>query len=140
MRAILLSVLIAGLAGYASAAAAQTQAVSAELLKLHDDLHLSPAQESAWKAYTIAIAPDPQIAERHRAAQALMPQIQTPRRIALIEATMAADARDFHRQGQAVTAFYDQLTPPQQRTFDLDTLPKPGDASALPGDLARPVR
>jgi len=105
-----------------SAALAQ-QAVNAELLRLHDDLHLSPAQEAAWRDYTLAIAPNPQVEARHRATDELLPALPTPRRIALIEATQASDDADFRRQGQAVTAFYNQLDAGQQRIFDLDTLP-----------------
>ncbi|WP_165837151.1 Spy/CpxP family protein refolding chaperone [Phenylobacterium hankyongense] len=112
----------------ASAAAAAPQAVNAELIRLHDDLHLSEAQESAWQAYTTAIAPDPQAEARHRSTSELLPLVPTPRRIALIQATMAADQADFARQGAAVTAFYGQLSVDQQRTFDQDTL-----AGAGPG-------
>src|SRR4051812_32847062 len=107
----------------ATGATRAAQAVSAELIRLHDDLRLSASQEVAWKAYTAAIAPDPQSQARHRATQALLPTLPTPQRIALIEATMADDARDFQRQGAAVKAFYGKLTAEQQRTFDRDTLP-----------------
>lgn len=99
------------------------QAVSAELIRLHDDLRLTASQEAAWRDYTAAIAPDPQTIARHRATSELLPLVPTPRRIALIEATMAQDAIDFRRQGAAVTAFYGALTPEQQKTFDRDTLP-----------------
>jgi hypothetical protein len=53
----------------------------------------------------------------------MLPLLPTPRRIALIEATMTQDDADFRRQGAAVNAFYAKLTPEQQRTFDRDTLP-----------------
>jgi hypothetical protein len=99
------------------------QAVSAELIRLHDDLRLTESQETAWRDYTAAIAPDPQTIARHRATSELLPLVPTPRRIALIEATMSQDAADFRRQGVAVTAFYGALTLEQQKTFDRDTLP-----------------
>lgn len=104
-------------------AAHAAQAVNAELIRLHDDLRLSDSQEQAWKDYTAAIAPDPQTQARHRATQELLPLVPTPRRIALIEATMAEDTHDFQRQGAAVKAFYGKLTAEQQKTFDRDTLP-----------------
>jgi len=107
----------------ATGAASAAQAVSAELIRLHDDLRLSDSQEQAWRDYTAAIAPDPQSQARHRAAQELLPLVPTARRIALIEATMAQDAQDFQRQGAAVKAFYGKLTLEQQRMFDQDTLP-----------------
>jgi hypothetical protein len=111
---------------WAPGALAAEPAVSADLLRLHDDLHLSEAQEAGWRDYTVAIAPDPQMAARHRAAADLLPAVPTPRRIALMQATMDSDAVDFRRHAAAVIAFYGQLTPAQQRTFDLETAPQPG--------------
>jgi hypothetical protein len=124
MRWITLGFCIALAAGGAAQAA---QAVSAELIRLHDDLRLSDSQEQAWRDYTAAIAPNPQAEARHRAAQELLPMVPTPRRLALIQATMAQDQLDFGRQSAAVTAFYGKLTLEQQRMFDLDTLPSNGD-------------
>jgi hypothetical protein len=115
---------------WAPGALAQEQAVSADLLRLHDDLHLSEVQEAAWRDYTRAIAPDTQAEARHRAAAELMPAVPTPRRIALMQATLESDAADFHRHAAAVIAFYGQLTPAQQRTFDLETAPQPGRSAA----------
>ena len=108
-------------------AARAAEAVSAELIRLHDDLKLTDAQEPDWKQYATAIAPDPQAMARQRATQALLPTVPTPRRVALIEAAMAQDAADFKRQGAAVNAFYASLSPAQQRVFDEDTLPQ-GDS------------
>jgi hypothetical protein len=97
--------------------------INAKLIRLHEDLRLSANQEPAWHDYAAAVAPDPQTLARHRATTQLLPQVPTPRRIALIEATMAQDAVDFRRQGVAVNAFYGQLSAEQQRIFDRDTLP-----------------
>ena len=118
-------------------AAAAQQAISGELIKLHDDLRLTPDQDAAWRTYTLAIAPSPQMQARHRAAAELLPLEPTPRRIALLQASMAADEAEFRRQGAAVIAFYDQLTPDQQRTFDRDTLPTPTPAPAAPPPTAQ---
>jgi hypothetical protein len=107
----------------AGGAARAEQAVNAELLRLHDDLRLNDVQEGAWRDYTLAIAPSPDTVARHRATDELLPLVPTPRRIALIEATMAQDMADFQRQGAAVKAFYAKLTAEQQRVFDRDTLP-----------------
>jgi hypothetical protein len=103
------------------------EAVSAELIRLHEDLKLSDNQEAAWRDYATAIAPDPQQAARHRATTELLPLVPTPRRIALIEATMAQDAIDFKKQSAAVVTFYGKLTPAQQKIFDQDTLPSGSD-------------
>ncbi|THD51945.1 Spy/CpxP family protein refolding chaperone [Phenylobacterium sp.] len=101
--------------------------VTAELIRLHDDLRLTDDQEPDWRAYTRAVAPSPDMLARHRAASELIPLVPTPRRIALIEATMAQDDLDFKRQGAAVNAFYAKLTPDQQKAFDRDTLPSDSD-------------
>jgi LTXXQ motif family protein len=122
------AVIACGGAARGAEATRSAEAVSAELIRLHDDLKLSDSQEAAWRDYATAIAPDPQQAARHRAATELLPMVPTPRRIALIEATMAQDAIDFRRQGAAVNAFYGQLTPAQQMTFDRDTLPQGSDS------------
>jgi hypothetical protein len=117
----------ASLVSAVGGAARAAEAVNAELIRLHDDLRLSESQEADWRAYTTAIAPDRQAVARHRATTELLPMVPTPRRIALIEATMAQDASDFRRQGAAVNAFYDKLTVEQQKTFDRDTAPSQSD-------------
>lgn len=117
----------------AQAAWAAPPAVSADLIRLHDQLRLDERQESSWRDYTTAIAPSPEVQARHRATEELLPLVPTPRRIALIEAAMAQDRADFRRQGEAVKAFYAQLTPSQQRIFDLETLPSTSAAPAVSG-------
>jgi hypothetical protein len=96
---------------------------------MHDTLHLTADQEGPWRDYVAAITPSPQGQARHRATSQLLPQLPTPRRIALIEATVAADNADLHRQGLAVMAFYDRLSPDQQRAFDRASLPATADRS-----------
>lgn len=130
MRRIVLGFFVAGLtAGVAAAGQAPRELpVTAELLRLHDDLRLTDSQESDWKAYAMAVAPNPEAEARHRATSELLPLVPTPRRIALIEAMMNQDALDFKRQAAAVNAFYATLTPDQQKAFDRDTLPS--DATA----------
>jgi hypothetical protein len=125
--------------GIATGATAQ-DAASANLA-LHDALGLSAAQEPAWRDYAAALAPSPEILARHRATDLLLPQLTTPRRIALIEATMTADAADWRRQGEAVNAFYAGLTPDQQRTFDRETAaPAQGPSGPQEAPRAAPQR
>ncbi|MBS0362292.1 MAG: Spy/CpxP family protein refolding chaperone [Proteobacteria bacterium] len=108
-------------------ALAANEPVSPMLIRLHDDLRLTPDQDAAWHDYVMAVAPDPNVEARHRATQELLPMVPTPRRIALIEATMQQDDLDFRKQGEAVKAFYGKLTPAQQKVFDRDTLPTEDD-------------
>jgi len=108
---------------FAAAAAAQ-QPPSSNPTKLHDDLRLTPEQEGAWQLYLKALDDGGQMQAKRQAAEQLMPQIPTPRRLALMDATMADELADFRRQRVAVEAFYNRLTPDQQRTFDRDTAPQ----------------
>ena len=133
MRTLLSALLLAlALAGPAAA-----QDASARLGQLHDDLGLRADQESAWRDYAAAVAPDPQADARRRATNELLPNIPTPRRIALIEASLAQDVADLRRQGAAVMAFYSRLSPDQQRTFDVETLPSAGGRTQ-PTEAAAP--
>jgi hypothetical protein len=108
--------LICGLALLAGAARAQSP-----ISQLHDALHLTAAQEDAWRAYQAAVAPDPDQRARAEAAAAMAPRLPTPRRLALIRAQMQADLATFDHDAQAVTAFYTALTPDQQQAFDRQT-------------------
>lgn len=104
----------------ATGAAAQQQP-PIRLTQLHDALHLSADQEPAWRTYTAALSPNPQTDARHNATRQMLPKLTSPRRIALINATMEQDLADFRQQGEAVVAFYGRLTPDQQAIFDRQT-------------------
>lgn len=114
----------------ASGAFAQTQTPAERLNRLHDSLNLSAAEDPAWRDYVAAVAANPQGPARRRATQQLLPTLTTPRRIALIGATMEQDVADLRRQGQAVLSFYSHLTPDQQAIFDRATVPPAPDQSA----------
>jgi hypothetical protein len=128
MRLIILALCLAALAPGASAQV--DTAVSGDLARLRGQLHLSAGQEAAWRRYAAAAVPNGQAEARRRATIELLPTLPTPRRIALIEAAMAQDIADFRRQAAIVEAFYEQLTPDQQRTFDRNTLPTAADAAS----------
>ncbi len=90
---------------------------------LHDALHLSAAQEPAWASYRAA-APSPGVTERRRrAAAALFPTLESPRRIDLVEAEMRQELLELQRQSQALKGLYAVLSADQQRVFDERTLP-----------------
>ena len=113
----------------ASGALAQTQTPTERLDRIHNSLNLSAAEEPAWRDYVAAVAANPQSAARRRATQEMLPKLSTPRRIALIDATMQQDVVDFTQQGQAVVNFYNHLTRDQQAIFDRVTVPTPADPS-----------
>jgi hypothetical protein len=126
MRGLLLAL---GVLLSAPAAAAQStpdRGRADDLARLHDALQLNPGQESAWREFTATVQTPPQGEQRRRAAEQLMPNLPTPRRLALMQATLAADQTDLQRTGAAVLRFYDQLSPGQQQTFDKETLPAAG--------------
>jgi hypothetical protein len=137
LRSSLIASSFAGLAFAVWAGAASAQAP--DLSALHDALHLTAPQEDAWRAYTSAIAPDPEAAARHRAAAMMIPTLPTPRRVDLIDAEMAEDQAVVRRQGEAVKAFYATLTPEQQRAFDRQTAPgQAGQGAGAGGSLRQP--
>jgi hypothetical protein len=109
----------------ALATGAAAQDMSQRLGSLHDALLLNADQAGAWTAYVAALQPEPQVAASHHAADLLLPQLTTPRRIALIDATLDRETAQRLRQEAAVKAFYGGLSPGQQRLFDMNTLPAP---------------
>lgn len=117
---VILSVLSLSAGGAALAQGQQEEGPSPQqqLSQLHDALRLSPQQEPAWRAYAASLAPDPAMEARRRSAAEMMPKLTTPRRVDLINAEMAQDMASMRRQGEAVKAFYAQLSPQQQSTFD----------------------
>jgi hypothetical protein len=130
LRTLLTGVCL-GLAIAGAAAAQQTE--SSMLSKLHDDLRLRPDQDAAWRQYVRAIDDTGQIEARRQAAEQMMPQIPTPRRLALMDATMTDELVDFRRQKVAIETFYGHLTPDQQRTFDRDTAPQATTSTTAAG-------
>jgi protein CpxP len=122
MRRLFVGLSLAIVVGSAAAA----QQGSNALTRMHDDLKLTSAQEPAWQQYMAVMASGAQLQSRHMSMQRMLPQLQTPRRLALLEASMSQDLMDFRHQSEAIRAFYDALTPTQQQAFDHDTAPGAG--------------
>ncbi len=99
---------------------------------LHLALRLSPAQETAWRAYRSAADLPNQAQQRRSAAAGLFRTLDAPHRMDLVEAEMRQELADLQRQSQALKAFYAALNPEQQRTFDTRTLPPPPDRQGPP--------
>lgn len=82
--------------------------------KLHDELKITPAQESAWTAFVNAMQP-PAHAQHDRAAWA---HLTAPERMAkMIEMQKQRTAALEQRQG-ALNTFYSTLSADQKKTFD----------------------
>jgi len=105
----------------ALALAASANAQSQQLNDLRDALHLTPAQQTAWRDFAAASAPDAEREARERSAQEMLPKLPAPRRVDLSIAVAKADLESLERRGAALKAFYAQLTPAQQATFDRET-------------------
>ena len=95
-----------------------------ELASLHAALHITAAQEGAWRAFVAATQPDPQQQARERTAEQMLPRLTAPQRVDLSVDAMEADLDSLRARGRALKAFYATLTPAQQATFDRQTLPR----------------
>jgi Spy/CpxP family protein refolding chaperone len=95
-----------------------------ELAKLHAALHITAAQEDAWRAFMAASQPDPQQQARERSAQQMLSSLTSPQRVELSIAAMEAYLDTLRTRGRALKVFYATLTPAQQTTFDRETLPR----------------
>ncbi|HUO12526.1 MAG TPA: Spy/CpxP family protein refolding chaperone [Caulobacteraceae bacterium] len=112
--------MVLALGAFAPTALAQEET---NFASLHDALHLSAAQEPAWRAFKAASEPNAEQAARARAAEAMLPRLTSPQRVDLSIAAMQADLETLKARGAALKAFYAQLTPSQQQIFDRQTLP-----------------
>ena len=116
-------------AGVASAQDPPSQQTPPQLVRLHDALRLGDQQQDAWRDYVTGITPNAEVLARRGSTQRLLPQLTTPRRIALIEAAMEQDLADFRRQAAAISTFYGRLSLDQQHIFDQETVPRGGGPS-----------
>ena len=87
--------------------------------ELKAQLKLTPAQEGAWTAYTAAMQP-PANAQRRgpRMDRAEFDKLTTPQRIDRMQQRSAERQAQMKQRGDAVKAFYAQLTPEQQKLYD----------------------
>ena len=88
--------------------------------KFKQQLQLTPAQEGAWSTYMEAMKPreHARLGTDWKDLRAL----PTPERIDRLRALREQHAADADRRGEATKAFYGQLTPAQQKTFDTQSL------------------
>ena len=86
------------------------------LAHLHQQLALDPAQETAWSSFEQAM--QPQSGRTARLDMHGMENLTTPERIDRMRAMRAQRAAAMDARGDATKAFYGQLQPEQQKTFD----------------------
>lgn len=93
------------------------------LAALKDKLQLSEQQQGAWTSYTTALQPPAMPKPEDRAARrAEFEKLTTPERIDRMQARQAERNAMFAKRADATKAFYAQLTPAQQKTFDAESL------------------
>lgn len=80
-------------------------------------LNITPAQETAWNAYADAMQPPADI-RRPRMSRDEFAQLNTPQRIDRMQAFSAERQQRMQQRGEAIKAFYAQLTPEQQQIYD----------------------
>ncbi len=83
---------------------------------LKEKLHITPAQEGAWTAFTTAMKPPAQ--PPVRPDQAEFAKLTTPERIDRMRARQAEHQAAMDKRLDAVKTFYAALTPEQQKVFD----------------------
>lgn len=86
------------------------------LTQLHQQLALAPAQEAAWSHFEQAMQPHAN--GTARLDRQGMRDLTTPERIDRMRALRAQRAAAMDARGDATKAFYAQLQPAQQKTFD----------------------
>ena len=86
------------------------------LTQLRQKLALTPAQDKAWSDFEQAM--QPQANSAARLDRQAMQKLSTPERIDQMRAQRTQRAAAMDARGDATKAFYAQLQPAQQQTFD----------------------
>ena len=89
---------------------------------LKDKLKLSTGQEGAWSTYAAAVQPPRDAKPPQRPDRAEFGKLTTPERLDRMQARQAERAAMFAKRADATKAFYAQLSPEQQKTFDAESL------------------
>lgn len=96
-----------------------------KMAKFKQELAITPAQEGAWNQWTAAMKPPADMGQRMQQMKAQreeMAKLTTPERIdrmrAMRNERQQAMGREMTAREDATKAFYAQLTPAQQKTFD----------------------
>ena len=116
---------MAGALSASGAALAQPpQGPGAPSADLASTLHLRPDQLAAYHAYQAATHPSAeQMATMRSTSPQALAAMPTPQRLDRIAAFLGMQRQMFQHTADATRAFYGQLTPQQQQTFDRVTAP-----------------
>ena len=113
------------------------------LAALKTKLQLTAEQENAWSAFAASCQPQLLGSPAWQMDRNAIAKMSTPERLDLMQSRMAERQTAFTKHADAVRAFYGQLTPAQQKTFDTE-MPNMmlfqgrGGAGQKPGGAGRP--
>lgn len=91
-----------------------------QMQRLKEKLELSPEQEGAWNTFQEAMRPPTERPQRPNREE--LSRLSTPERIDRLHQLREQHASEANRRGEATKAFYAQLNPAQQKTFDAQSL------------------
>lgn len=97
--------------------AKRAEMVNKRLADLRQKLQISGSQDAAWNSYAAAMQPP----ARQRPDPKALARLTTPERIDQMRALRQQRDAEMDRRAEATKAFYAQLTPEQQKTFDAET-------------------
>ena len=89
-------------------------------------LHLRPDQQGAYATYKANAQPTPDQISQMRASHQGLASLPTPARLDKVAVSLRLQMDMFQRNADATRAFYGQLSPDQQHTFDQVTAPPSG--------------
>lgn len=89
--------------------------------QLKQKLELSAAQEPAWNTFIATMQPGERPARLERLGREEMQKLTTPERIERMRAQRTQRQAEADKRTNAVLAFYAELNPAQQKTFDAQT-------------------
>ncbi|MBP7565428.1 MAG: Spy/CpxP family protein refolding chaperone [Burkholderiaceae bacterium] len=106
---------------------AERHAQRAEQFKTR--LQLTPQQEGAWTTFSAAMKPPARAEGAPRPQREDFAKLTTPQRLDRMQQLKAERDASMARRADATRTFYAQLSPSQQKVFDLETLraPRHGD-------------
>lgn len=95
-----------------------TERHAQRMADLKAKLNITPAQEAAWNDYTTAMQPPADAMRPRMKNRDEFAQLTTPERIDRMQEFSAERQQRMQQRGDAVKAFYAQLTPEQQQIYD----------------------
>ena len=95
-----------------------TERHAQRMAELKAQLKITAAQEGAWNTYAAAMQPPAGMKRGPRMDRAEFDKLTTPQRIDRMQALRSERMAQMNQRADATKAFYAQLTPEQQKTFD----------------------